>query len=104
VTGVKIDPDWIASYAKTVSRSATDLGSARDALRGAPLPSDAFGQLGRNTGADTAYAQAAQTLSDQLSRAVDALTAAAEGLAKTADHYGSHDQDVAAMLKRAGGK
>ena len=104
MTGVRIDPDWIASYAKTVSRSASDLGSARDALKGAPLPGDAFGQLGRNTGADTAYAQAAQTLSEQLGRAVDALTAAAEGLAKTADHYGSHDQDVAAMLKRAGGK
>ena len=104
MSGVRIDPDWIASYAKTVSRSATDLGSARDALRGTPLPGDAFGQLGRNTGADTAYAQAAQTLSDQLSRAVDALTAAAEGLAKTAGHYGSHDHDVAAMLKRAGGK
>ena len=104
MSGVRIDPDWIASYAKTVSRSAADLGSARDALKGAPLPADAFGQLGRNTGADTAYAQAAQTLSDQLGRAVDALTAAAEGLARTADHYGSHDQDVAALLKRAGGK
>jgi uncharacterized protein YidB (DUF937 family) len=104
VTGVHIDPDWIASYAKTVSRSSAELGSARDALKGAPLPADAFGQLGHNTGADTAYAQAAQTLSDQLSRAVDALTAAAEGLAKTADHYGSHDQDMAALLKKAGGK
>jgi type VII secretion effector (TIGR04197 family) len=104
VSGVRIDPDWIASYAKTVSRSATELGSARDALGGAPLPTDAFGRLGRNTGADTAYAQAARTLSEQLGRAVDALTAAAEGLAKTADHYGSHDQDVAAMLKRAGGQ
>jgi uncharacterized protein YidB (DUF937 family) len=104
VTGVKIDPDWIASYARTVSRSAGDLGTARDALRGAPLPADAFGRLGRTTGADTAYARAAQNLSDQLARAVDALTAAGEGLAKTADHYGSHDQDVAAMLKRAGGR
>jgi uncharacterized protein YidB (DUF937 family) len=104
VTGVRVDPDWIASYAKTVSRSATELGSARDALRGAPLPGDAFGQLGRNTGADTAYAQAARALSDQLSRAVDALTAAGQSLARTADHYGSHDQDVAAMLKRAGGQ
>jgi uncharacterized protein YidB (DUF937 family) len=104
VSGVKIDPDWIASYAKTVSRSASDLGSARDAVKGTPLPADAFGQLGHNTGADTAYAQAARTLSDQLGRAVDALTAAAEGLAKTAEHYGSHDQDMAALLRKAGGK
>ncbi|WP_043721582.1 type VII secretion target [Kutzneria sp. 744] len=104
MSGVHIDPDWIASYAKTVSRSASELGSARDALKGAPLPADAFGQLGRNTGADTAYAQAAQTLSEQLARAVDALTAASESLAKTADHYGSHDQDVAALLKKAGAK
>jgi hypothetical protein len=104
VSGVRIDPDWIASYAKTVSRSAAELGSARDDLKGAPLPSDAFGQLGRNTGADAAYAQAAQALADQLGRAVDALTAAAEGLAKTAGHYGSHDQDVAALLKKAGGQ
>ena len=38
MTGVKIDPDWIASYARTVSRSAGDLGAPGDALRGAPLP------------------------------------------------------------------
>ena len=104
MSGVHIDPDWIAGYAKTVSRSSDELGAARDALKGAPLPSDAFGRLGHNTGADTAYAQAAQALSDQLGRAVDALAAAAESLAKTADHYGSHDQDVAALLKKAGGK
>lgn len=104
MSGIKIDPEWIKDYAKTVERSGSELGTARDTLKGAPLPADAFGELGRNTGTDTAYEQASKTLQDQLSRAVDAIAAAAKGLTKVAEHLGSHDEDAAAAIRRAGGQ
>ena len=104
MTGINIDPERIAGYARTVSRTGAELGGARDALKAAPLPADTFGQLGAQSGVAQSYAQAAQALSDQLNRAVDALNSAARGLAKVAEHYGSHDQDMAALITRAGGR
>ncbi|AHI01545.1 hypothetical protein GCM10010174_08520 [Kutzneria viridogrisea] len=104
MTGIKVDPEWIKGYASTVARSGSELGTARDTLRSGQLPAEAFGELGRNTGTDKAYQQAAKTLQDQLSRAVDALNSASAALSKTAEHFSSHDEDVAASIRRAGGR
>jgi uncharacterized protein YukE len=98
---IKVDPNWIADYAKTAEQAADDLASALRGLQGVPLTSAAFGEVGRVVGSAQAYNGAATTLQGQVSRAADALRAAAGNLRSVATEHSSADQAQAAAIKSA---
>lgn len=97
--GIKVDPNWIADYAKTAEQAGDELASALHALQGAPLTSAAFGEVGRMVGSANAYNGAAATLEQQVSRAADALHAAAGNLRRIATEHSSADEEQASVLK-----
>jgi hypothetical protein len=101
MAGIKIDPDWVSGYAKRVARAADELDKGADLMGSAPLRHDSFGDLGRTVRSADAYARAAEMLRGQLSRAVEALTSAADGLRDVADRYRAADDDSAHLIKRS---
>ena len=98
---IKVDPQWIAHYATTAEQAGDDLATALHALRGAPLTSAAFGQVGQLVGSAGAYNSAAAALADQLGRAADALHAAAANLRGVAGEHSAADADQAVAIKSA---
>ena len=101
MAGIKVDPGWITGYARTVEQAGDDLAGSLDALRGAPLTSASFGDLGRKIGTPTAYQAAAERLQRQLVRAADALHAAGAGLRTVAREHSSADEGQAATIRDA---
>jgi hypothetical protein len=101
VAGIKVDPGWITGYARTVEQAGDDLTGSLDALRGTPLTSASFGELGRKIGTPTAYQAAAERLQQQLVRAADALQAAGASLRTVAREHSASDQDQAAAIRTA---
>lgn len=101
MTGVKIDPEWVTGYAKTVVKAADQLDGAADALNGDPLGNDVFGDLGRQVRTAEAYQRASATLRDQLARAIETLHSASDGLNKVAAQFQSSEQGTAQTIKRA---
>ncbi len=99
MAGITANADWITGYATTAEHAGDDLASALEALRGTPLSSTAFGDTGRQLGTAGAYQSAADTLQQQLSRAVDALHSAATNLRTIATKHSTSDQDAAAVLR-----
>lgn len=97
--GIKVDPTWIAGYATTAEQAGDELTSALQALQGMPLTSAAFGEVGRAVGSANAYNGAATTLEQQVSRAADALHAAAANLRTIATAHSSADDEHASALK-----
>lgn len=96
---IKVDPNWIADYAKTTEQAGDELAAALHALQGTPLTSAAFGEVGRMVGAAAAYNGAAVALQQQVSRAADALHAAATNLRGIAAEHSAVDESHAAVLK-----
>jgi hypothetical protein len=101
VTGVKVDPDWLTSYARTAVKGADQLTGAADGLKGDPLGNDAFGELGRQVHTAEAYLRASGTLRDQLTRAIETLHAASDSLNKVAEQYRTSETASAQTIKRA---
>jgi hypothetical protein len=101
VSGIEVDPAWVDGYATKVRDSADDLRKAADSLNGAALGADAFGELGRTARTADAYLRAAGTLREQLGRAVDSLSSAAEGLNSVTRRYSTDDEDSAGQINRA---
>lgn len=101
MAGVKIDPDGVTGYARTLARSGEQLGSAKDSLTADPLGVAAFGELGRQVRTAEAYSRASSTLLDQLTRAVETLHSASDALTKVAEKYTTGEQDTAQQIKRS---
>jgi hypothetical protein len=101
VSGVKIDPDLVSGYAKTVAKAADQLSGPAGALKGEPLGDDAFGDLGRQVHTAEAYQRASATLLDQLTRSVETLHAASDSLNQVAAKYRDSEQGTAQTIKRA---
>lgn len=99
MAGIRVSSDWITGYAKTAEQAGDDLAKALESLRGMPLSSAAFGDVGKQLGTADAYNGAAATLEQQVSRAADALRSAADNLRKTATHHSSSDEQAAAVLR-----
>lgn len=95
---VSVEPDVVARYAGLMAASASMLAREAGRVRAAPLDDEAFGSLGRAVHAPGAYEQAARLLGDQLGRAIEALTAAADGLATVAEVYRGADDDGAQAI------
>jgi hypothetical protein len=98
---ISVDPNWITHYATTAEQAADDLAAALRGLHGIPLTSAAFGEVGRTAGSASAYQGAADTLLQQVNRAVDALHAAATNLRGIAAEHSSADEQQASALKSA---
>jgi uncharacterized protein YukE len=98
---IRVDPKWIADYAKTAEQAGDDLATALHALRGTPLTSEAFGELGRTVGSASAYNGAAETLQRQVGRAADALHAAAANLRTVATEHSTADESQASAIRSA---
>jgi ABC-type transporter Mla subunit MlaD len=101
VAGVKIDPDAVARYAKTMAKGADRLDGSAKSLKGETLGVEAFGELGRQVRTAEAYSRAANTLRDQLARAIETLHAASDTLEKVAEQYKAGDQDTVKTITRA---
>ncbi|GLZ30491.1 hypothetical protein Lesp02_26800 [Lentzea sp. NBRC 105346] len=98
---IEIDPRWLESYADRVDHAADDLRRVRDAMKHSPLRPESFGEIGRSLGSARGYARAAELLNGQLGRACEVLAAAAKGLHDVAEHYGHHEDDSLARIKKA---
>ena len=96
---VSVDPRWLELYAKRVEEAAEELTRARTELREAPMRPQSFGELGRTLRSAEAYGRAAGMLNQQLDRACEVLTSAAKGLHDAAEHFGSQDDEVVALIK-----
>jgi uncharacterized protein YukE len=101
VAGITVDPGWISGYATTVAKAGDDLAGALTALNGTPLTSAAFGEVGKQLGTAPAYQGAASTLQQQMSRAADALHAAAANLVTIAREHSSADEQQAVSIRAA---
>lgn len=99
MAGITANADWITGYATTAEQAGDDLANALEALRGTPLSSVAFGDVGRQLGTAGAYQNAADMLQQQLSRAADALHSAATNLRTIASQHSASDQQAAAALR-----
>ncbi len=104
MAGIKVDPDWIVDYAKTVSAAAGRLSDGATVLDTAPLGPEAFGELGRTVRVADAYQRASTALRAQLTRGVEALTSAGESLEDVAGKYRTSDDDGVVALRRTGGE
>jgi hypothetical protein len=100
VTGIQFDPAWVGGYARLAGNSAEALAEGVETMGAAPLDQESFGELGRTIHTTQAYSSAAQLLREQLTRAVDALNAAAEGLDKITQAYVTGDDDAMVALKK----
>ncbi|HEX4701742.1 MAG TPA: hypothetical protein VH352_06395 [Pseudonocardiaceae bacterium] len=99
MAGIRVDQGWIADYARTAEQAGDDLATALRALRGTPLTSAAFGELGRTVGSAEAYSGAAAVLQQQVERAADALRAAAVNLRTVAAEHSSADDAQAHVIR-----
>lgn len=100
MSGIKVDPGWLTGYAKMASQGADQLAAAARTLKRTPLEASSFGEIGRTVGAGQAYSSAAATLLGQLTRAGEALSAAAGSLRSIVDEHTSKDSEHAERLKR----
>ena len=101
MAGIEVDPGWVNDYAKTVGNASDELRRASDALHRMPLGAEAFGELGRTIRTAEAYTRAATTLRDQLTRAMESLKSASDGLRAVAAQHTTQDEDSAGQIKRA---
>jgi hypothetical protein len=92
VTGIKLDAAWVGGYAKLMADSAGALSEGVGTMAVDPLDEESFGQLGRTLNTTQAYDKAARLLRDQLTRAVEALNAASDGLEKVTAVYQDTDE------------
>jgi hypothetical protein len=100
VTGIKLDAALLGGYAKLAAGSADALAEGVSTMGTAPLGDESFGELGRAMNITQSYGKAAQLLRDQLSRAVEALSTASDGLAKVTAVYQDTDESGMRAIKR----
>ncbi|RZQ64093.1 hypothetical protein [Amycolatopsis suaedae] len=97
----RLDAEILAGYVRTIEGAAADLGAAVSVLDGDAVGNDAFGPLGKEVGADGAYARAAEALRRQLDDGCRAVRSAADALRTvTAMHTGG-DEDAGAQIGKA---
>ncbi|MEV0678501.1 hypothetical protein AB0I60_18485 [Actinosynnema sp. NPDC050436] len=98
---IAVDARWVELYAKRVDEAAEELTRARADLRAEPVRPQSFGDLGRVLRSAEAYGRAAALLDRQLDRACEVLTSAARNLHAVAEHYGSQEDEAAALIRNA---
>ncbi|MBO0841468.1 MAG: hypothetical protein J2O49_11680 [Sciscionella sp.] len=101
MAGISVDMQRLSEHAKTLAAASQELAQCRDRIA-VTISAEAFGQLGKAVRVEEAYASAAGALGGQLSRAINALASAADGLTEVAGGHASADEDNAALLRRVG--
>lgn len=100
MTGIKFDAAWVGGYAKLAGDSAQALAEGVRTMAVDPLDQESFGQLGRTLHTTQAYGRASQALREQLARAVEALSSAAQGLDAVSAKYQDTDALGVQTVKR----
>ncbi len=100
MTDIQLDASWVGGYAKLTADSAGALAEGVRTMAVEPLTDESFGQLGRQIKTPQAYGKAAQLLRAQLARAVEALTAASDGLEKVTAVYADTEESGVQAIKR----
>lgn len=100
MTDIQLDASWVGGYAKLTADSAGALAEGVQTMGAEPLCDESFGQLGRQIRTPQAYGSAAQLLRSQLARAVEALTAASDGLEKVTAVYVDTDESSVRAINR----
>jgi hypothetical protein len=100
VTGIKFDATWVGGYAQLTGNSADALAEGVKTMAIEPLNEESFGQLGKTVRTTEAYRNAAGLLREQLNRAVEALSSAADGLDKVTAGYVDSDDEGGVTIRR----
>lgn len=100
MTGIKFDADWVSGYGQLAAKSAQTLDEGVQTMATAPLTDESFGELGATLRVTDAYAQVAGTLHEQLTRAVEALNSASDGLEQVTAKYVDSDELTASDIHR----
>ena len=100
MTGIKFDATWVGGYAQLAGNSADALAEGVKTMGIEPLDQESFGQLGRTIHTTQAYGKAAQLLREQLTRAVEALASASDGLDKVTAGYVDTDDEGGVTIRR----
>jgi hypothetical protein len=100
VTGIKFDAEWVGGYGQLAAKSAQTLDEGVQTMATAPLTDESFGELGATLRVTDAYAQIAGTLHDQLTKAVEALNSASDGLEQVTAKYVDADEMTASTIHR----
>ena len=103
MTGMSFDAEWVGGYAQLAAKSSDALGEGVQTMATAPLTDESFGQLGRTLRVTEAYTSVAGTLRDQLTRAVEALGSASDGLQQVSSKYVDSDEATASTIDRQQG-
>ncbi|MBB5154787.1 hypothetical protein [Saccharopolyspora phatthalungensis] len=100
MSGIRIDVEWLATYAREVRAAGGEITSAQPGLMAAELAPEAFGRLGREAGAGEAYQRICTLLLDQNRRAGETLTRAGDELGQVVDFHAGGDDDSAAAMRK----
>ncbi|MGP4015345.1 hypothetical protein [Saccharopolyspora sp. 5N708] len=100
MSGIRIDIEWLATYAREVRAAGEEITTAQQGLAAAELAPEAFGELGRKVGAAEAYQRARALLLDQNRRAGETLTRAGDELREVVDFHGVGDDDSASEMRK----
>ena len=102
MSGIRVDVEWLTRCADEVGAAGEDVLAVRRDLEAARLDAEAFGAVGRESGAVEAYERAASVLLDRLSRAGDLLVDAGGELRGVVDSHTGGDESGAGELARDG--
>jgi uncharacterized protein YukE len=100
VTGIKLDAALVGGYAHLTADSSDALSAAVETMAVASLDAESFGELGRTLNTAQAYGSAARLLREQLTRAVEALASASDGLEKVTTTYQDTDESGMRAIER----
>lgn len=100
MTGIKLDAALVGGYAQLTADSSDALSGAVETMGVASLDAESFGELGRALNTAQSYGTAARILREQLSRAVEALASASDGLEKVTATYQDTDHSGVRAIER----
>ncbi|MER7014871.1 hypothetical protein ABT324_25870 [Saccharopolyspora sp. NPDC000359] len=102
MSGIRVDVEWLATYAREVRTAGDEIATAPQELAAAELAPESFGELGRSAGAAESYQRLVELLVDQSRRASEALTRAGDELREVVDFHTSGDDDGAVEIRKQG--
>lgn len=103
MAGIRVDTEWLASYAKDVRAAGDQIVAARGDLEAGALRPEAFGTTNRSTAAADAYTRVADLLVGHLGRAGHLLVSAGDELRAVVDsHAGGDDEGAHGLTHKQG--
>jgi hypothetical protein len=100
MSGIRVDTEWLATYAGEVRAAGEEIAAVQRDLEVARLRPDSFGDFGRKAGAAEAYERLRELLVDQTRRAGEVLTGAGDELDEVVDFHAGGDDESAHHIKR----